>query len=583
MTKIPFSQLDLTPKIEKAVGLMGFDFATPIQSEAIPLIRTGVDVIARSQTGTGKTVAFAIPAIERVDNHEEKSTIQVLILCPTRELAQQATEEIRKLARFKTGIRPVEIYGGAAIDKQCIRLRTANIVVGTPGRVMDHMRRKTIKLSNLKMIILDEADEMLNMGFKEDIETILSDTPEDRQTILFSATMPPAILGLTDKFQKKPQMIEINKSQVTIECIEQSYIDVPSMGKKDVLCTLLQFYKPNRAIIFCNTKRMVDELSELLSKYNFSVDSIHSDIKQFQRTAVMQSFKQGRTSILLATDIAARGIDVSDIEYVINYDIPTNTEYYIHRIGRTGRAGKSGRSITICNGKREVNAMRSIAYQIKSEITRMELPSSDDIQKASSEKAISEIEEVLQSEALPKYQEIADRLVEKGYSPLSIAAAVLQLHFINEASPVLPTPVERAPSEHWRSEERITVKKASDSNRPRPTAYEYILIDIGSSDKVNANHIIGTITECTALVGRDIGKVEIFADQAVVEIPSGRGDEVLEDMKGCKICGRSVNAMMLAEPPSKKRRSAPGAAQNSKDNKRSYGSSANKKQSYRQR
>jgi ATP-dependent RNA helicase DeaD len=317
MIKIPFSQLNLTPKVERAIAEMGFDFATQVQSEAIPLIRTGVDVIARSQTGTGKTVAFVIPAIERVDTHEDKPTIQVLILCPTRELAMQAADEIRKVARFKTGIRPVEIYGGAPIDKQCIRLRRANIVIGTPGRVMDHMRRKTIKLNHLKMIILDEADEMLNIGFKEDIETILMDTPANRQTVLFSATMPPAILKLTEQFQKNPQLIEINKDQVTIKDIEQSYIEVPHLRKNAALVALLDIHEPKRAIIFCNTKKMVDELTELLISRDLSVQSIHSDIKQSQRTSVMQSFKKGRTSILIATDIAARGIDVSDVDFVI--------------------------------------------------------------------------------------------------------------------------------------------------------------------------------------------------------------------------------------------------------------------------
>ncbi len=434
MTKIPFSQLNLTPKVERAIAEMGFEFATQVQSEAIPLIRTGVDVIARSQTGTGKTVAFEIPAIERVDTHEKKPTIQVLILCPTRELAQQATEEIRKVARFKTGIRPVEIYGGAPIDKQCIRLRRANIVVGTPGRIMDHMRRKTIKLNHLKMIILDEADEMLNMGFKEDIETILMDTPADRQTVLFSATMPPAILKLTEQFQENPQLIEINKDQVTIKDIEQSYIDLPHHSKKDALVALLDIHEPKRAIIFCNTKKMVDALTELLISRNLSVQSIHSDIKQSQRTSVMQSFKKGRTSILIATDIAARGIDVSDVDFVINYDIPSNTEFYVHRIGRTGRAGKSGRTITLCSGRREVSAMRAIAMDTKSEIKRMDLPSSDEMKNLSSEKIASVMQKTLKNPSQPLYTVLADKLAERGYSYRDIAAAALQLHFADDVS-----------------------------------------------------------------------------------------------------------------------------------------------------
>lgn len=554
MTKIPFSQLNLTPKVERAIAQMGFDEATPIQSEAIPLIRTGVDVIARSQTGTGKTVAFAIPAIERVDTHEEKATIQVLILCPTRELAMQAADEIRKVARFKTGIRPVEIYGGAAIDKQCIRLRSANIVVGTPGRVMDHMRRKTIKLNNLKMIILDEADEMLNMGFKEDIETILRDTPENRQTVLFSATMPPAILKLTNEFQKSPQLIEIDKDQVTIADIEQTYIEVPHNRKQEALISLLRLHDPNRAIIFCNTKKMVDELTELLLRYHISAESIHSDIKQSQRTSVMQGFKQGRTAILIATDIAARGIDVSDIDFVINYDIPANSEYYVHRIGRTGRAGKSGKSITFCSGKREVYAIRRIASDVKSVISRAELPTTDEIKNINSAKLLRTMEEALQADLLPTYAALTEQLVEQGYSIDNIATAAMQLYFENNA-PVADIPAFELPKQDEPYAEHKT-KIRADNVKPKPIrSYETILIDIGSNRGAAVNHIIGAITERSGLSGRDIGKVDIFPDQTIVEIPAGRGNEVIESMNGCKISGRAVTVDKLAESPKTHKRS----------------------------
>ncbi|MPL96379.1 DEAD-box ATP-dependent RNA helicase CshA [bioreactor metagenome] len=542
MTNIPFSQLSLTPKVERAIAEMGFDLATPIQSEAIPLIRTGIDVIARSQTGTGKTIAYAIPAIERVDTHEEKDTVQVLILCPTRELAQQATEEIRKVARFKTGIRPVEIYGGTAIDRQCIRLRRANIVIGTPGRIMDHMRRKTLKLSHVKMVVLDEADEMLNMGFKEDIETILKDIPEDRQTVLFSATMPPAILKLTQEFQRDPRLIEINKDQVTIEDIEQRYIDVPHNRKKDALLALLQFHEPKRAIIFCNTKKMVDELTELLLSHHFSAESIHSDIKQFQRTSVMQDFKQGRTAILIATDIAARGIDVSDVDFVINFDLPANSEYYVHRIGRTGRAGKSGCSITLCSGRREISAMRNIALDAKSDIARVELPTSDEMKKLNSAKLLFMMEEALKGKPQPVYSELADRLVERGYSMGSIAAAAMQICFENNAPPAqVPAPTPYVP------EPTPKVKRDAGGVRLKPARYELILINIGSNHHVAVNHIIGAVTERTGLSSKDIGKVEIFPDQSVVEIPAGHSDEVVEAMLGCKITGRPVKTEKLTE------------------------------------
>jgi ATP-dependent RNA helicase DeaD len=561
MTKIPFSQLNLTPKVERAIALMGFDEATPVQSEAIPLIRTGVDVIARSQTGTGKTVAFAIPAIERVDTHEEKTTIQVLILCPTRELAMQAAEEIRKVARFKTGIRPVEVYGGAAIDKQCIRLRRANIVVGTPGRVMDHMRRKTIKLDHLKMIVLDEADEMLNMGFKEDIETILKDTPEDRQTVLFSATMPPAIMKLTQEFQKDPQLIEIDKDRVTIEDIDQTFIEVTHARKKEALITLLRYHEPNRAIIFCNTKKMVDELNELLLGAHFSAESIHSDIKQSQRTSVMYRFKQGKTSILIATDIAARGIDVSDVDFVINYDIPANSEYYVHRIGRTGRAGKSGRSITLCSGRREVVAMRGIASDVKSVIARTELPTTAEIKTLNDAKLMRVMEEALKEESLPVFTELTEKLIAGGYAAEKIAAAAMQLNFASDAPPAAmpastPEPEQREDRYERRKEPAAPSRaiKLPDGIKARPAKYETILIDIGSNRGTAVNHIIGAITERSGLSGRDIGKVEIFPDQTVVEIPTGSSDTVLEAMTGCKISGRQVKVEKLAEKPSKTKR-----------------------------
>ncbi|HMM05069.1 MAG TPA: DEAD/DEAH box helicase [Clostridiales bacterium] len=535
MTKIPFSQLQLHPKMERAISLMGFDIATPVQARAIPLIRTGADVIARSQTGTGKTVAFAIPAIESVAAAAEPAGIQVLILCPTRELAQQAAEEIRKVARFLTKVHPVEIYGGAAIDKQCIRLRHANLVIGTPGRVMDHMRRGTLCLDQLKMVVLDEADEMLNMGFKEDIETILKDAPADRQTVLFSATMPPAIMKLTREFQNDPRLIEIDKDQVTIEDIAQSYVDVPHHRKKDALIGLLQYHQPKRAIIFSNTKRMVDELSELLSDKGFSVESIHSDIRQTQRTSVMQGFKQGKTSILIATDIAARGIDVSDIDFVINFDIPMNSEYYVHRIGRTGRAGKTGSSITLCSGRREVIAMRNIARDVKSDIVPLQLPSAAEVKTMNKEKILQIMGKTLQTEADALYQELADQLVEQGYSYRQIAAAAMKLGLKKEEIAVTQSFLE------IQREALAKDKKRRGEGKPRPAAYETIQIDIGSLQRVAVNHIVGAITERTNLTGGEIGKVKILPNDTIVEIPAGRSSEVIKAMQGCRIYGTAVS------------------------------------------
>ncbi|MEG0693180.1 MAG: DEAD/DEAH box helicase, partial [Oscillospiraceae bacterium] len=327
MSETKFSELDILPEIRRAIDTLGFDTATNIQSQAIPMIKTGVDVIGRSQTGTGKTIAFGIPALEAIDVKDEKNSLQVMILCPTRELAQQACEEIKKLSQFMHGIKAVEVYGGVPMDRQIIRLKKANIVIGTPGRIMDHMRRKTLKVNNLKMIVLDEADEMLSMGFKEDIETILTDTPEDRQTVLFSATMPPSILAITKQFQKTPSIIEIDKKNVTLDNIEQFYIDAPMGRKMDALNLVLRFHQPKLAMIFANTKRMVDEITEYLCKNDFQAEGLHGDMKQSQRSKVMDSFKFGKTNILVATDVAARGIDVDDVDIVFNYDVPDNEEY----------------------------------------------------------------------------------------------------------------------------------------------------------------------------------------------------------------------------------------------------------------
>lgn len=535
MNDLSFLELNLTPKVQRAIDEMGFDMATSIQSQAIPLIRTGVDVIGRSQTGTGKTVAFAIPAIEAIDTHEEKTTMQVLILCPTRELAQQACEEIKKLTKFKPGVKAVEIYGGVPMDRQIVRLKKANIVIGTPGRVMDHMRRRTLKLDHLKMIVLDEADEMLSMGFKEDIETILTDTPETRQTILFSATMPPAILRLTKEFQKDPQIVEINAKQVTLDNITQTYIDAPMGRKMDALNLILRFYNPNLAMIFCNTKRMVDEITEYLNKNGFDAEGLHGDMKQSQRTKVMDSFKFGKTSILVATDVAARGIDVNDIDYVINYDIPQNTEYYVHRIGRTGRAGKSGNAITMCSGRRQVYTMRDIARAVKSEIKPINIPSLTDIQSKSFEFNTTIVEETLSNEIPATYTKMVETLMEKGHDAEAIAAAVLKLHF--------------GQNEVALSEIKSSSNYNSQDRGATAGGFGKMVINIGRDNRVAPNHIVGAITERTNLAGNDIGKIEIFDDRTVVSIPASRIEEIVDEMVGCKICGRPTITTLLAQKP----------------------------------
>lgn len=539
MENLSFEELYLSESISMAISDMGFKTPTEVQYKTIPIIREGLDIIGRSQTGTGKTAAFGIPAMEKVDI--KNKNVQVLILCPTRELAVQACDELKKISKYIKGVKIVDIYGGADMERQITKLKSANVVVGTPGRVMDHMRRKTLKLGNIKMVILDEADEMLSMGFREDIETILSETPQDRQTILFSATMPQEILSLTEKYQKSPELIEINKKQVTVDNIKQCFYDVPMGRKFDALNIILKYYKPSLAMIFCNTKSMVDEVTDYLFKSGFDVEGLHGDMKQSQRTKVMNGFKNGKTSVLVATDVAARGIDVNGIDYVINYDIPQNTEYYVHRIGRTGRAGKSGTAITICSGRRQVEIVRKLGYLVKSDIKQEYIPTKAELEKRRQQLQISEIENILSQTTESKYSDILKTLMNRGYTAEIIAEVALQMYFGNDTFDF----------------EEIEQKRYSDKGNIGQ--YEKLIINIGRAKRVAPNHIVGAITEKTDISGKDIGKIEIFDDETIVAVPKRDVDDILQKMKNCKICGIPTSVMLLQnkksiqEPKNKRR------------------------------
>ena len=341
METVRFEELDLLPQIQRAVKEMGFEEASPIQAKAIPVVLSGKDMIGQAQTGTGKTASFGIPLLQKID--PKNKHLQAIVLCPTRELAIQVAEEIRRLAKFMHGIKILPIYGGQDIVKQIRSLKSGTqVMIGTPGRVMDHMRRKTVKLDHVNMMVLDEADEMLNMGFREDIETILSGIPEERQTVLFSATMPKPIMDIAKKFQKDTQIVKVLKKELTVPKVEQYYYEVRPKNKSEVLSRLLDIYAPKLSVVFCNTKRGVDTLVEDLKGRGYFAEGLHGDMKQQQRDRVMNRFRNGKTDILVATDVAARGIDVDDVEAVFNYDIPQDDEYYVHRIGRTGRAGRTG-------------------------------------------------------------------------------------------------------------------------------------------------------------------------------------------------------------------------------------------------
>ena len=361
-----FEEMQLDPRVFRAIQEMGFEEASPIQAKAIPLIIEGKDVIGQAQTGTGKTASYGIPLLHRIDVKNRK--LQAIVLCPTRELAIQVADEMRKLSKFLHGIKVLPIYGGQDINKQIRSLKGGvQIVIGTPGRVMDHMRRKTLKMETVNMVVLDEADEMLNMGFREDMETILSETPDDRQTVLLSATMPRPIVEIARTYQKDAEHVKVVKKELTVPKIEQYYYEVRPKNKVEVLCRLLDMYGPKLSLVFCNTKKQVDFLVEELKGRGYFADGIHGDCKQHQRDRVMNGFRNGRTEILVATDVAARGIDVDDVEAVFNYDVPQDDEYYVHRIGRTGRAGRSGMAFTLVVGK-EVYKLRDIMRYCKTKI-----------------------------------------------------------------------------------------------------------------------------------------------------------------------------------------------------------------------
>ncbi len=418
-------------RILRAVRELGFEHMTPIQEQAIPLFMTGRDIIGQAQTGTGKTAAFGIPILQKIN--PENRSLQAVILCPTRELAMQAADELRKFAKYMNGIKVLPVYGGQEIYKQIKNLKAGvQIVVGTPGRVMDHMRRHTLKMDQVHTVVLDEADEMLNMGFREDIETILKGMPEERQTGLFSATMPKPILDITKTYQKDAAYVKMTPKEVTIPLIKQAYYQVRKQDKEEVLCRLIDYYTPGRALIFCNTKRMVDELTEHLKGRGYEVEGLHGDLTQGQRDTVMNLFRSGKTNILIATDVAARGIDVSDVEAVYNFDVPEDIEYYVHRIGRTGRAGKTGRSFTLVVG-REAYKIRDIERICHTKIKERKVPSAADITARKAEKILKEAVAVIENEDISRAAEyILDAVALGQYSATQIAAAFMKMKLGDE-------------------------------------------------------------------------------------------------------------------------------------------------------
>ena len=425
--RIRYDESELDERIIRAVSEMGFEYMSPIQAAAIPVMLKGKDIIGQAQTGTGKTAAFGIPVLSRVNPDDKR--LQAVILCPTRELAMQAADDLRDFAKYMHGIKTLAVYGGQDIMRQIKALsQGVQIVVGTPGRVMDHMRRHTMKMDAVKILVLDEADEMLDMGFREDIETVLKGMPEDRQTALFSATMPKPILDITRQYQKADaEYIRMTPKEITVKSIEQSYFVIPREMKFEVLTRLIDYYQPQRSLIFANTKRMVDQLASMLKDRGYQADGLHGDLSQNQRDMVMNIFRNGRINILIATDVAARGIDVSGVDCVFNFDIPEDIEYYVHRIGRTGRAGKSGKSFTLCSG-RETYKIRDIERICHTKIEERKVPSAKDITKAKSQKVFAEVIDVIENGDTDSVMAFINQKVEEGeYTAEQLAAGFMRL------------------------------------------------------------------------------------------------------------------------------------------------------------
>ena len=412
----------LDQRIVRAIGDMGFTTFTPIQQQAIPYLLEGKDIIGQAQTGTGKTAAFGIPMIQMIQPELRK--VQGIILCPTRELAIQAAEELRKLSKYMQGIKVLPIYGGQDINKQISALRGVQIIVGTPGRVMDHMRRHTIKLGDIRMVVLDEADEMLNMGFREDMETILGQIPVEHQTALFSATMPKPILEITGKFQKDARMVKVAAKELTIPLVSQKYYRIKNQDKDAACVRLLEYYQPKLCLIFCNTKTKVDEVTEMLKLHGFHAEGLHGDLSQHQRDVAMGRFRNGSTGILVATDVAARGIDVDDVEAVINYDVPQDIEYYVHRIGRTGRAGRTGRSFTFVTA-REIFRIREIEKLCRTKVEEKKLPGASKVLTAKADKYMDLALTLRDHEDIELMKQLLSEKIEKEECDALTMAAVM--------------------------------------------------------------------------------------------------------------------------------------------------------------
>ena len=552
-----FEELQLDDRIIRAITEMGFEEASPIQAQAIPVVLEGRDMIGQAQTGTGKTAAFGLPLLQKVDPKVKK--LQAVVLLPTRELAIQVAEELRRFAKFMHGIKVLPVYGGQDIVRQIRALKDGTqIVVGTPGRVMDHMRRKTVKMDHVHTVVLDEADEMLNMGFLEDMETILSQLPEERQTLMFSATMPQAIADIAKKFQKDPVTVRVIKKELTVPKVTLYYYEVKPKNKVEVMCRLLDMYSPKLSIIFCNTKRQVDELVQALQGRGYFAEGLHGDLKQVQRDRVMESFRNGRTDILIATDVAARGIDVGNVEAVFNYDIPQDDEYYVHRIGRTGRAGREGKAFSLVVGK-EVYKLRDIQRYCKTKIIPQAIPSLNDITEIKADKILDQVQDILNDADLTKIVNIIEKkLMEDDYTSLDLAAALLKMSMGDDNEDIIDNYMPARSLDDLDSYGRNSRGRDRGRNNSRRkgatdrAAVDYVLnggeermarlfINIGKSQRVTPGDILGAVAGESGIPGRLVGSIDMYDGYTFVDVPAEYAEDVLNAMSHARIKGKHIH------------------------------------------
>ncbi|OLR64583.1 DEAD/DEAH box helicase [Peptoniphilus porci] len=543
-----FNELKLSSEVLQSIEEMGFENPSEVQESTIPEILEGHDLLAQAQTGTGKTASFGIPMIEKIEDNNYES-LQALVLVPTRELARQVSNELQKLSRNKKFIKVVAIYGGADMGKQLRELkRGASIVVGTPGRIMDHMKRKTIKLDDLKFLTLDEADEMFDMGFRDDMKTIIEKTNMDRQTLFFSATFDNNIKEFSKLYQKNPKKVIIEKKELTAEKIKQYYLELSRNMKTEILNRLILINKPKKSIIFCNTKRMVESLEGEIAQKGYKVDSLHGDMRQSSRDNVMKKFRNNSIDILIATDVAARGLDISDIDIVFNYDLPQQAEYYVHRIGRTARAGKKGLSFTFITNK-DYSKFREIEKYANIKMEKMELPTKYDVERENMENLFNKVNSnILKAKDNVDYTEVLNKLLSEGYSLYDISASLLKM--VNESSKSKRI-TELDKVDFGKKFEMSKSNKSENSNRKsrdknngkiKKIKGPKIFINKGKRDGIDSREIIRLLGKHTNVAPSEIGKINIMQNFTFVEIPKNMIKDAIRDLDGKKVKGKSLKA-----------------------------------------